>query len=111
MRLIDRSKPRHVIQLWPVASVFIGSSVWHGPELGFACFFLTLFLNSVIAKFFEKTIVADRINRWVPYSVQFIPLWIWNYFQLSFGGMAFTFKTLRKFNNMHAAFGYCLFWV
>ena len=25
--------------------------------------------------------------------------------------MAFTFKTLKRFNNMHAAFGYNLFWL
>ena len=111
MRLLDRTKPRHVIQIWPVASVFIASSVWHGPELGFAVFFLTLFLNSIIAKFFEKTKLAAQINRVVPRYVLFVPLWIWNYFQLSFGGMAFTFKTLKKFNNMHAAFGYNLFWL
>jgi len=39
-------------------AVFIGSAVWHGPELGFAVFFYTLFMNAIIAKFFEKTVVA-----------------------------------------------------
>ena len=58
MRILDRTKPKHIIQILPIASVFIGSSLWHGPELGFSVFFLTLFLNSITGKFFEKTKLA-----------------------------------------------------
>ena len=92
-------------------AVFIASAVWHGPEAGFSVFFFTLFMNAIIAKFFEKTMLAQAIMVIVPWPVLLVPLWIWNYFQLSFGGMAFRFLTIRKFNHMHAAFGYCLFWV
>ena len=110
LRLIDRTLPRHVVQVWPVAAVFVASSVWHGPEFGFACFFVTVFFNSTIEKFMSKTVIADRILKTVPYPILFFPLWTWNFFQLSFGGMSFTFKTLRKSNNMLAGFYYCLFW-
>ena len=95
----------------PVAASYGASSIWHGPELGFAVFFVGMAFNAITAKFIENTKLAAQITRMVPKSALFVPLWIWNYFQLSFGGMAFTFKTLKKFNNMHAAFGYSLFWL
>lgn len=111
LRLIDRDQPRNVIQIWPMLAVFISSAAWHGPELGFSVFFFTLFMNSIIAKFFEKTKLAQTVLNTIPWPVLYVPLWIWNYFQLSFGGMAFKFLTLRKFNHVHAAFGYCLYWM
>ena len=91
--------------------MFVFSAIWHGPELGYSVFFYTLLLNALIGKFFEKTKVAKAVMDAVPWPVLFIPLWIWNFFQLSFGGMAFRFLTLRRFNHMQAAFGYCLYWL
>ena len=110
MRLMDRDLPRDRIQVIPMISAFIASSFFHGIELGYSFFFATLFLNSVAAKLIEQSTLAHAVMRVVPWKVLFVPLWIWNFFQLSYGGMPFVWLYYERFDHMHAAFGYFLHW-
>ena len=50
LRLMDKSKPREQIQLGPMITAFVVSSVWHGTKLGFCIFFTTL---AVLTYFFK----------------------------------------------------------
>ena len=50
LRLIDKSKPRHVIQVFPVAMACFMSAFWHGFYFGFYGFFSGLVLINVTWK-------------------------------------------------------------
>ena len=110
LRLIDRSLPREALQVIPFAATFIFSAVWHGIDLGYFAFFIFLCFNALIAKLFSKTKVAAAIMKVVPWPVLIVPIWIWNFYQISYSGMAFILLVYYKFNPMHAAFGYFLHW-
>ncbi len=42
LRLMDRSKPRGQMQVYPMVMTFLASAVWHGIEPGFFVFFMGL---------------------------------------------------------------------
>ena len=80
MRLMDRTKPKGSIQILPMVSAFVVSSIWHGIELGYAVFFGTLFVNALAAKMIERTKLAHAVMKAVPWRILVVPIWIWNFF-------------------------------
>ena len=89
---------------------FAMSSIWHGIEIGYHFFFIALFINALAAKLIVESKLAHAVVKVVPWPILYPCLFAWNYFQLSYTGMAFTFLYYYKFNVMHAAFGHFLHW-
>ena len=61
MRLLDRNKPKGKVQAMPLFLSFIFSAIWHGVDLGYFVFFITLFFNDFIAKQFALSKLAHTI--------------------------------------------------
>ena len=91
-------------------SSFAMSSIWHGTEPGYHFFFTTLALNALATKLIESSTLAAAITKVIPMSFLSVPMWWWNFFQLSYGGMPFVWYYYSKFDLMHAAFGHFLHW-
>ena len=58
MRLMDRTLPRNKIQVMPMLVSFAMSSIWHGIEVGYHLFFLSLFINALAAKLITQSKLA-----------------------------------------------------
>ena len=58
LRLVDRSLPRHVLQIKPLAAVFITSAYWHGFYFGYYAFFSGVFLLDIAWKTVPRTKLA-----------------------------------------------------
>ena len=91
-------------------SAFAMSSIWHGIEPGYAFFFFFLFLNAVGAKLMMQTQLCHAVAKRVPWPILAGPLWVWNFFQLSYAGMPFVWLHWSTFDAMHANFGYFWHW-
>lgn len=53
--LLDRSKPKNAVQLFPIVATFMISALWHGFYVGYYGAFAGFALISVMAKVFEGT--------------------------------------------------------
>ena len=80
MRFIDRKQAKGKIQAVPLLLSFVFSAIWHGVDVGYFAFFITLFFNDFIAKSFVKTELAQTISKSVPWPVLVGPIWVWNFF-------------------------------
>ena len=80
MRLMNRSKPKGSLQILPMVSAFVVSSLWHGIELGYAVFFGSLFMNAFAAKMIERTTLAKFVVKIIPWKVLVVFMWLWNFF-------------------------------
>lgn len=67
-------------------------------------------MNAIAAKLIGKSTLAAAITEVIPMSFLSVPIWLWNFFQLSYGGMPFVWYYYSTFNLMHAAFGHFLHW-
>ena len=58
LRLVDRSLPRHALQIKPLAAVFITSAYWHGFYFGYYAFFSGICLLDIAWKTVPRTKLA-----------------------------------------------------
>ena len=67
MRVLDRTKPRHVVQVAPIAFTLLFSGNWHGYHLDwYLCFGgLALYISAI--KLFSNTKLYQDIYDFIPY--------------------------------------------
>ena len=83
-------------------------SLWLGFELGYLACFIGIFFNSLIAKLVVRSKIAVKVCDVVPRPVLYPVLWVWNFFQLSYVGMAYLFLYRENYFMVHKAFGHFL---
>ena len=83
-------------------------SLWLGFELGYLACFIGIFFNSLIAKLVVRTTLAVKVCDIVPKPILYPILWVWNFFQLSYVGMAYLFLYREDYFLVHSAFGHFL---
>ena len=67
MRVLDRSKPRHVVQIAPIFFTMFFSAFWHGCHLKWYLGFGSLALAVSATKLFSKTKLCQDIYGFIPY--------------------------------------------
>ena len=72
LRLIDRTKPRSHLQVWPILATFLVSAIWHGIYFGYFAFFSGSALADITWKVVSKVAVAQKIRAMIPDAV-FVP--------------------------------------
>lgn len=61
MRLMDRSLPPHQMQGLATFKTYVISSLWHGLDPGFFCFFIAIGILDILARLIKTTKLAHQI--------------------------------------------------
>lgn len=85
-------------------------SLWLGFELGYLACLIGIFCNSLIAKLVVRSTLAGKVCEVVPRAILYPMLWMWNFFQLGYVGMAYIFLYRENYFMVHKAFGHFLHW-
>ena len=105
---MDRVRPKGAVQFRPMLVSYLSYSIWLGYELGYFACFIGIFFNSLISKLIMRTQLAKDIKEIIPWAILFPILWIWNFFQLAYVGMAYLFLYREDYFVVHGAFGHFL---
>lgn len=74
LRWIDKSKPRHVLQPFPIFMSFFMSLIWHGLWTGYVICFIGAAIADIIYKSLYNTKVVQGIVTTLPRPV-YLVLW------------------------------------
>ena len=111
LRWIDRSKPKHIVQPFPIFMSFAMSLIWHGFWPGYFLTFLGAAVLDILGKNIARTAIAHQIKEIVPRKVLLVILYIFNRFSVSFFCCAFLYQYVTDFNIVYRAFYYAGFWI
>lgn len=64
--LIDKSKPREAIQIFPIAATFISSCVWHGYYGGYYLAFISFIMMIATCRMLYRTQLFVWIDGMIP---------------------------------------------
>lgn len=95
LRLMDRTKPRGAMQVFPLIATFVISAYWHGFFFGYYSFFIGLGLMDIAWKVVPKTQIAQTIAEIVPNPIMRVFNWYICHFALSYFGITFYFLLVQ----------------
>lgn len=109
LRWIDKSKPRHVMQPFPIFVSFFMSLVWHGIWSGYAITFLGTAVLDIIWKNLQKKALVEMIYENVPRPI-YLALWLPVFrFLISFLTLTFHYQFFDRYEHLFSAFSYSPF--
>ena len=111
LRWIDKSKPKHIVQPFPIFMSFAMSLIWHGFWSGYFFTFLGSAVLDILGKNIAKTEIAHRIKETVPRLILLVVVYIFNRFSVSFFCCAFFYQYVNDFKIVYKTFYYAGFWI